>query len=221
MKRFNVAIDGPSGAGKSSIADAIAAHYSLIHLDTGAMYRAIAWKLDSMGVSPDASNLEERLADISLEMPEGKVIVDGQDVSSLIRQPEVSNLASLYSALTPVRKRLVLMQQEIAKNKGYILDGRDICDVVLPDAEVKLYLDAAPEARAKRRMLQNQEKGINQSYDEVLESIIKRDERDKNREQAPLRVSKDAVLIDSSDISFDQTVVAAICVIEHAINHSA
>lgn len=209
MQKFNVALDGPSGAGKSSVADEIARIYDLIHLDTGAMYRALAWKLHAMQIEPKSSKeLEDALSSIDLKVnpADQSISVNGENVSQIIRTPEVSRLASIYSALPEVRIRLVALQQEIARSKGYILDGRDICDVVLPDADVKIYLDAAPEARAKRRMLQNEEKGIEEPYEEVLAAIIERDARDKNRKEAPLRVSKDARVLDSSSLNFQETV---------------
>ncbi|WP_288339604.1 (d)CMP kinase [uncultured Allobaculum sp.] len=209
MQKFNVALDGPSGAGKSSVADEIARIYDLIHLDTGAMYRALAWKLHAMQMEPKSSKeLEDALSSIDLKVnpADQSISVNGENVSQIIRTPEVSRLASIYSALPEVRIRLVALQQEIARSKGYILDGRDICDVVLPDADVKIYLDAAPEARAKRRMLQNEEKGIEEPYEEVLAAIIERDARDKNRKEAPLRISKDARVLDSSSLNFQETV---------------
>ena len=209
MQKFNVALDGPSGAGKSSVADEIARIYDLIHLDTGAMYRALAWKLHALQMAPKTSKeLEDALSSIDLKVnpADQSISVNGENVSQIIRTPEVSRLASIYSALPEVRIRLVALQQEIARSKGYILDGRDICDVVLPDADVKIYLDAAPEARAKRRMLQNEEKGIEEPYEEVLAAIIERDARDKNRKEAPLRISKDARVLDSSSLNFQETV---------------
>ncbi len=207
MKAFNVALDGPSGAGKSSIADVIASRYGLTHLDTGAMYRAIGLTLHNQDIpAKSGKTLDQALAGIDLQIKDGVVIVNGQDVSDQIRQPYVSALASKYSALPSVRRKLVVLQQHIAADKGYILDGRDICDVVLPDAEVKLYLDAAPEARAQRRLLQDQAKGIDVSYEDVLKGILERDEADRNRKTDPLRISDAAVIVDSSHLSFDQTV---------------
>lgn len=219
MKAFNVAIDGPSGAGKSSIADAIALRYGLHHLDTGAMYRAIALYMNRLGLQPQSSAaLEQALESLSLNMTrDGRVLLNGEDVSEAIRDPQVSALASSFAALPAVRKKLVAMQKEIAENKGYILDGRDICDVVLPDAEVKIYLDAAPQARAKRRMLQDQQKGKEMPYEDVLKAIIERDRQDSNRKEAPLRISDAATVVDSSDLSFDETVEAIARLIEQSL----
>lgn len=219
MSAFNVALDGPSGSGKSSVADTIAEKYGMEHLDTGAMYRALAWKLDQMKIAPESGDaLVEALKTIHLDIDHDSVAVNGQDVTRAIREPNVSKLASLYSALPEVREKLVALQQKIASKKGYILDGRDICDVVLPDAEVKIYLDAAPEARAKRRHAQNLEKGIPSDFDEVLQAIIERDRRDTTREVNPLKISKDAEFLDSSNLTFDQTVEAVEQLIRKALS---
>ncbi|UNT96233.1 (d)CMP kinase [Allobaculum mucilyticum] len=219
MSAFNVALDGPSGSGKSSVADTIAEKYGMEHLDTGAMYRALAWKLDQMKITPESGDaLVEALKTIHLDIDHDSVAVNGQDVTRAIREPNVSKLASLYSALPEVREKLVALQQKIASKKGYILDGRDICDVVLPDAEVKIYLDAAPEARAKRRHAQNLEKGIPSDFDEVLQAIIERDRRDTTREVNPLKISKDAEFLDSSNLTFDQTVEAVEQLIRKALS---
>ncbi len=212
MKKFNIALDGPSGAGKSSVADRLAAHYDMKHLDTGAMYRALSWLLNQAGIEPDnTSGIEETLKNIDLKMPEGQEVwINGNNVTELIRTPRVSMLASRYASLPAVRQKMVSLQQQIASEKGYIVDGRDICDVVLPDAEVKIYLDASPEARAKRRYLQDQQAGKDVVYEQVLADIEKRDLQDRNREVSPLRVSEQAVLVDSSDLDLDQT-VSEIC----------
>lgn len=222
MKPFNIAIDGPSGAGKSSLADALAAKYGLVHLDTGAMYRAVAVALDEKEISPISSpRLQEVLNTIDLKMDKDQVILNGQDVSQKIRTARISLLASKYSALPEVRQKLVHLQQKITASKGFIVDGRDICDVVLPDAEVKIYLDASPEARAMRRQLQDAQKGQIIPYEKVLEDILKRDEQDMNRKEAPLRKSKQATLIDSSDLDFAQTVKALEDVVEKTLTSNS
>ncbi len=220
MNSFNIAIDGPSGAGKSSLADALAAEYGLIHLDTGAMYRAVALALHQQGIAPTSSEaLVQALQAIDLDMSyQDKVFLNHQDVSQAIRTPEVSQLASQYSVLPEVRQKLVALQQQIAASKGFIVDGRDICDVVLPQAEVKIYLDAAPEARAKRRMLQDAQKGKMIPYEEVLADILQRDQRDMNRKENPLRKSEQATLVDSSHLNFDQTLLALKSVVELALS---
>ncbi len=207
MKSFNVALDGPSGAGKSSVAKEIARKYHLHHLDTGAMYRAIALALHQEGIAPqEGQALTKALEQITLDVEGDQVFINKDNVTSQIRQPEISKLASQYSALPSVRKKLVAIQQQIASRKGFILDGRDICDVVLPGAEVKIYLDASPKARAMRRMLQDEEKGIHLPFEQVLAAIEARDLADRTRESDPLRISENAVVVDSSNMDFDQTV---------------
>ena len=175
--KINIAIDGPSGAGKSTIADILANKLSYTHLDTGAMYRAIAYKIIKEKI---AFNDEKAIAsilknDFKLEMDKDKVILNGQNITDKIRTNEISLAASDISKLDIVRNALVAMQKKIAANKGYILDGRDICDVVLPDAEVKIFLTASPEDRAKRRYDQNKQKGISGDYQQILSDIKKRD----------------------------------------------
>lgn len=205
---FNVALDGPSGAGKSSVADTIAEKYHLVHLDTGAMYRAVALLLDQQGIAAQESPaLNAALDAIHLEMTDGRVVANGVDLSDKIRTPRVSLLASKYSAIPSVRRHLVRMQQAIAQSGGYIVDGRDICQVVLPDAQVKIYLDASAPARALRRQKQLALKGIDQPFQQILDEIEARDRQDRNRKTDPLRIAADAVVIDSSDIDFDATVV--------------
>lgn len=205
--RFNIALDGPAGAGKSTIADAIADCFGLVHLDTGAMYRGAALYLSSLGIEPQYSEqMQQALDAMEMDFENGHLIINGEDVSGKIRTPEVSLIASKYSAIGPLRRRLVSLQQAITARQGFIVDGRDICDVVLPDAQVKIYLDASPKARALRRMKQDAQKGIAQNFDEVLREIEERDYRDMHREQSPLKISADAVVVDSSDLSQQQTI---------------
>lgn len=207
--KINIAIDGPSGAGKSTIADKLASKLGYVHLDTGAMYRAVAYLTVKNNISTDN---EEAIVDMmnnnfDLEMKsDGSVILNGEELGDKIRTPEMSMAASNVSKLLGVRKALVKSQQKIASNKGYIVDGRDICEVVLPDAEVKIFLTASAEDRANRRVLQNKEKGIECDYNSILDDIKKRDYQDSHRENSPLRQAKDATLIDSSNLSIDEVV---------------
>lgn len=219
MKKFNIALDGPSGAGKSTLADRLAAHYGMVHLDTGAMYRAVSWYLNQQNIPADREDaVKKALESVSLDMePDGAVIINGTDVTKTIRQPEVSLMASTYASIPAVRTKMVELQQKIAAKKGYILDGRDICEVVLPDAEVKMYLDASPEARARRRTLQDQEAGKDVNYEQVLKEIEKRDYQDSHREVSPLKVSKDATVVDSSDLTLEQTEQKMIEICEKAL----
>lgn len=207
MSTFNIALDGPSGVGKSTTADLLAERFGLHHLDTGAMYRAIGYGLHQKKIDPaESPALQQALDQMHLEVNGQQICLDGQDVTEIIRTPQVSLLASQYSALPSVRRRLVAMQQAIAAHKGYILDGRDICDVVLPDAEVKLYLDASTQARARRRYLQDTEKGKQVTFEEVCQDIEARDLQDRSRTVSPLRISENATVIDSSDLTLEQTV---------------
>ena len=206
MKRFNIAIDGPSAAGKSTIADILAEKLGYTHLDTGAMYRSVALQARNKGISlENEEDIVKMIAEMDLQMmADGRVILDGKDVSDTIRENEISMMASTVSKLKGCRSALVEMQQKICKDGGYILDGRDIGTVVLKDAPVKIYMVASPEARAQRRVLQNKEKGIEADYDEILEDIKKRDYQDMHREVSPLSKAEDAVEIDTSDMTLDE-----------------
>ena len=207
--RINIAIDGPSGAGKSTISDILAEKLGYIHLDTGAMYRAVAYTALKKGLKMDDEENVVKMIENQMDLnmkSDGSIICNGEDISSKIRANEISMAASDVSKLKNVRKALVAMQQKIASKKGYIVDGRDICEVVLPDAEVKIFLTAGAENRAERRLLQNKEKGIIDDYQTILEDIKKRDYQDSHRENSPLHQTKDAILIDSSNMSIDEVV---------------
>jgi len=211
MMRINIAIDGPSAAGKSTIADILAEKLNYTHLDTGAMYRAVAYEALSQEIPlDDEERIVSMIHQMDLEMPaDGSVILNGSDISKQIRENEISMAASTVSALEGCRKALVEMQQKICSNGGYILDGRDIGTVVLKDAPVKIYLVASAEARAQRRVLQNIEKGIEADYETILEDIKARDYQDMHREHSPLRKAEDAIEIDTSDLNLEE--VTAIC----------
>lgn len=206
--KFNIAIDGPSAAGKSTIADILAEKLGYNHLDTGAMYRAVAFKAIKEGIAIDD---EEKIVDMihhmNLDMRiDGSVVLDGEDISEKIRTNEISMGASDVSKLEGCRKALVEMQQKICENGGYILDGRDIGTVVLKDAPVKIYMVASAEARAQRRVLQNIEKGLEADYETILEDIKKRDYQDSHREHSPLKKADDAVEVDTSDMTIEEVV---------------
>ena len=206
--RINIAIDGPSGAGKSTIADILASKLSYVHLDTGAMYRSAALLAikNKVSLSDEEKIVELMENNFKLDMANDKVFLNGEDISDAIRTNEVSMAASDISKLSGVRKALVKSQQEIASKKGYIVDGRDICTVVLPDAEVKIFLTATSEDRARRRLEQNRQKGLIDDYDKILEDIKKRDYQDSHRTNSPLVKADDATLIDSSNMSIDDVV---------------
>ena len=205
--RINIAIDGPSAAGKSTISKRLAEKLSYVHLDTGAMYRCTALKAVQNGIAlDDEEAVCDMLKNTEIRMtPAGDVFLDGKDVSDAIRTDEISLAASDVSKLKNVRRDLVLRQQEMAKEKGFIMDGRDIGTVVLKDAEVKIYMTASARARAERRYKQNIEKGIPTSdIDTSEKEIAERDYQDMHRENSPLTKAEDAVEIDTSYMSIEE-----------------
>lgn len=214
--RINIAIDGPSAAGKSTIADELAKILGYTHLDTGAMYRAVALKAIRDGIALDDEEKIVAMIDaMDLEMPaDGRVILENEDVSKAIRTDEISMGASDVSKLQGCRAALVKMQQKICQNGGYILDGRDIGTVVLKDAPVKIYMVASAEARAQRRVLQNQENGLEADYETILEDIRKRDYQDMHREHSPLTKAEDAIEIDTSDMTIEEVVDAVLKIVK-------
>ena len=205
----NIAIDGPSGAGKSTLARRLAAKLGFIYVDTGALYRAIALSMLRRNADTEEQiigSLKELDVTLGYQDGEQHVFANGEDVSGLIRTPEVTMAASKVSAIPEVRKYLFDLQQNLAKTNSVVMDGRDIGTVVLPDADVKIFLTASPEKRAMRRYLEMQEKNIvGQTYEEVLADVIRRDEQDMNREIAPLRQAEDAVLVDTSDLDLEES----------------
>ena len=212
---FNIAIDGPAGAGKSTIAKRVAKQKGFIYVDTGAMYRAMALYLIKNQVDPkDALAIGEscKNADITIEYQDEEqiVLLNGENVNGLIRTEEVGNMASVSSANMEVRKKLVELQQKLAKTSDVVMDGRDIGTCVLPDANVKVYLTASSKERASRRYKELVAKGENCDLDTIEKDIIERDHRDMTRENSPLKQADDATLIDSSDMTIDEVVDAII-----------
>ena len=208
MKSFDVAIDGPSGAGKSSLARRCAAELGFLYVDTGAIYRTVGLAarrrgLDCKNEEAVAALLPELEIRMGYEDGEQRMFLNGEDVSREIRMPEISMCASDVSAHGSVRSFLLEMQRKLARENRVIMDGRDIGTVVLPEAKLKIYLTASPEARAERRMKELLAKGVETSFEEVLQDILKRDEQDMNREVAPLRRAEDAVLVDTTEIDFE------------------
>ena len=208
MNKINIAIDGPSGAGKSTIAKLLANKLNYIHIDTGAMYRAVALKctMNSIDLN-DENSINNILNDTNITFAtNGDTYLDDINVSDKIRTNEMSLLASEVSKILSVRNYLVQQQQLMSKEKGYILDGRDIGTVVLKDAEVKVFLTATSNARAQRRNQQNIEKNIESNIEKIEIEIKQRDYQDTNRSNSPLRQAEDAILIDSSDLTIEEVV---------------
>lgn len=215
-KIFRIAIDGPSGAGKSTIAKAVAKKLNIDYIDTGAMYRAIGYKMSVCGVYPeDLEAVNTVLAVTDIDFTDGCIYLDGRDVSDHIRTPEMSMMASICSTLPAVRKKLVEIQRAMAERKSVIMDGRDIGTNVLTDAEVKIYLTASDEERAQRRFLELREKGDPQTYEEVLEDIHQRDRNDMTRKLNPLCRAEDAVELDTTGMSIDQVVERVLEIAAH------
>ena len=214
---FVVAIDGPAGAGKGTITKLVGEKLGLINIDTGATFRCVALNMLQEHIDiQEEEKIEEMLANINIEMhPDGKIFLNGEDVTRRIRENDVNNLVSPVSVLSVVRNKLLEVQRNIAKGKNVIMEGRDIGTVVFPNADVKIYLDAAAEERARRRVLQNQEKGIESSYEEVLKGIKDRDKRDSTRKIAPLKKAEDAIYLDSTNLSVEQVVNKIVKIIEN------
>ena len=208
---YAIAIDGPAGAGKSSIAKAAAKRLGFIYVDTGALYRTVALHLLKENIDPkDIEAVKTALPNIQVAMgheEDGQhVYLCGEDVTGLIRTPEVSMMASTSSAIPEVRKFLFSLQTGMAEQYNVIMDGRDIGTVVLPNAQVKIFLTASPEVRAMRRYKELAEKGAEDTYEEVLADVIKRDYQDTHRETAPLKPAEDGVILDTSDLNFDEVI---------------
>lgn len=209
---FAIAIDGPAGAGKSTIARKVAADLSIIYVDTGAMYRAVgAYAIRKGLATNDKEAVPALLPEIKLELAYSEekgqqIFLNGEDVSSEIRLPEMGMAASNVSAMPEVRQFLLEQQRGMAKRQSVIMDGRDIGTVVLPDAQVKIFLTAAPEERARRRWKEFNDKGLPDKYEDILADVLRRDEQDMNRPIAPLKAADDAILLDSTNMTFAETV---------------
>lgn len=216
---ISVAIDGPAGAGKSTIAKMAAKRLNYIYVDTGALYRTLGYGAHTGGVDiHNEAELESYLENSRVELKfidgEQRVLLNGEDVSDKIRTPQMGTAASEISAIPRVREYLLDMQRALARTNNVIMDGRDIGTVVLPNAEVKIFLTASPECRAKRRLEDFRQKGENVDFDEVLRLIVERDYQDSHREIAPLKAAEDSVIIDTSDLSLEQSVEKIISTIE-------
>ncbi len=210
MKRINIAIDGPAGAGKSSVSKACAAEWGLVYIDTGAMYRSAALYAIENGTPITEEAVRPHLDQIRIDMKyvDGvqRIYLNGKDVTARIREADVSRGASDIAVIPAVRLKLVELQRMLAKNNAVIMDGRDIGTYVLPDADLKIYLTASVDVRAKRRLEEIAQKGMHEDLEKVKKEIEYRDKNDSEREFAPLRRAADAILVDSSGMTFDQVV---------------
>lgn len=213
-KTYAVAIDGPAGAGKSTLALLLAQELGWYYVDTGAIYRTVAYFLDLLGISPkDADGVARYIDEVNVEIrydDQGvqHMWMNGMDVTEEIRTPDISQKASLVSAHPAVRQALLELQRDLAKRHNVVMDGRDIGTVVLPQAAVKLFLTATPEVRAQRRYTELQAKGKKDAYEQVLEDLRRRDRQDATRSVAPLRQAPDAVLLDTTELDIPQTLAA-------------
>ena len=207
---FIVAIDGPAGSGKGTVAKLISKDLGFVNIDTGATFRCVALAMIQNNIKKEEEDkIEELLKSIKIDMkPDGTVLLNNEIVTDRIRENDVNGLVSPISVIKIVRDKLLEIQRKIAEGKNVVMEGRDIGTVVFPKADVKIYLDASPEERAKRRLKQNQEKGIESSYEEVLKNIIDRDKRDSSREIEPLKKAEDAILIDSTNLEINEVVTA-------------
>lgn len=220
-KTYQIAIDGPAGAGKSTIARLIAGKLGFIYVDTGAMYRAIALHFLRQGIGPEAEEmvaegLEGITVTITYEDGQQQVWLNGENVSGLIRTEEVGNMASAASSNSHVREKLLQLQRDLAYSENVVMDGRDIGTVVLPEADIKIYLTASVKTRAKRRYLELTDRGIPCNIEEIADDITQRDYRDMNRAISPLKQADDAILVDSSDMTVDEVVEEILCICQKA-----
>lgn len=220
---YSIAIDGPSGAGKSTLAKAVAAQRGILYVDTGAIYRSIGWYVRRKGIDPkDSESVIAVLPEIHVDMVYSEdglqhMLLNGEDVTTEIRLPEISMYASAVSAIPEVREFLLEMQRSLARTRSVIMDGRDIGTVVLPDADVKIFLTAAVEKRAMRRVKELEERGTPRPYEEVLREMQQRDWADTHREIAPLKQADDAIPVDTSDIGFEDSKLLLLDVIRRRL----
>ena len=222
-KTYAIAIDGPAGAGKSTIAKRLAKEMGYYYVDTGAIYRTVAYFMDLLGVSPkDVDGVERYIDELNIQIEYDEdglqhMIMNGMDVTGEIRTQDISQKASLVSAHAVVREALLDMQQEVARNYNVIMDGRDIGTVVLPKADVKIFLTATPEVRAKRRCDELNAKGLKSNFEQVLKEIQQRDYQDTHREIAPLKMARDSVKLDTSELDIDGVIAAMRKIVEEKI----
>lgn len=202
-----IAIDGPAGSGKGTAAKLVSQRLNFINIDTGAMYRCVALKmLENHIALEELDKIHKLLDEIQIDFEGEKVILNGRDVSKEIRTVEVSNFTSPVSTIGFIRKKMVELQQKLGEGKDVVMEGRDIGTVVFPNADLKVYLDATAEERARRRVEQNTRNNIESNYEQILKDIIERDKRDSTRENSPLRKAEDAIMIDSTNLTIEEVV---------------
>ena len=224
MSFQSIAIDGPAGAGKSTVARTAAKELNFLYVDTGAIYRTVALAVDRLGIDPgDGEAVARALPALKIRMDHGpsgeqRMFLGEEDVSKAIRENRVSALASKVSALPQVRAFLLDFQRQLAQENNVIMDGRDIGTVVLPRAEVKVFLTAAPEARARRRLLELEQRGQQADYETILKEIVQRDKQDRERAAAPLKQAEDAVLLDTTQLNLEQSVEALLKIVRARLN---
>ncbi len=223
MRKFAIAVDGPAGSGKSTVAKAVAKRLGIIYVDTGAMYRAVAYFCIQKGISPlDEMSVLSLLDEIKLEIQptrDGQLIfLDGEEITQKIRTQEIGQGASQVATIQSVRQKLSHMQKEMAKKYAVIMDGRDIGTFVLPQAEVKIYMDAGVDERAKRRMGELEAKGEKPAFDAIRQEILRRDENDMNRKYSPLCKAKDAVYLDTTNMTIDEVAETIVKIAEGKIS---
>ena len=213
---FVVAIDGPAGSGKGTITKEVGKKLGLVNIDTGATFRCVALNMIQEQIKiEEEKKICEMLEKITIEIDEnGKIFLNGEEVTKRIRQNDVNDLVSPISVIPMVREKLLEIQRKIAQGKNVIMEGRDIGTVVFPNADVKIYLDASPEERARRRLKQNEEKGITSSYEEVLKNILDRDKRDSSRKIAPLKQAQDAIYMDTTNMDIEEVVTKMVKIIK-------
>ncbi len=225
MKKLNIALDGPSSSGKSTLARALSRALSLIYVDTGALYRAVGLYTMRNGIDPkDEEAVTAALGSVEVELAytDGvqTVLLCGEDVGECIRTPEISMAASAVSAIPAVRAFLLGIQKDMVKRGGVVMDGRDIGTVIMPDADVKLFLVASAEARAKRRYLEMQTKGVTCTYEQIYKETVERDKNDSGRKIAPLVPAADAILFDNSDLNLEETLAEALRLVRERCAHA-
>lgn len=222
-RNYAIAIDGPAGSGKSTMARRVAKDLGFVYVDTGAIYRTVGYHMDFYGIGPkDTDGITRLIGDVNIAIEYDAdglqhMILNGRDVTEEIRTPEMSKIASVISAQKVVRDYLLDMQRQLARTHNVVMDGRDIGTVVLPGADVKIFLTADPEVRARRRFDELTAKGEKVQYEKVLQDLIARDEQDKNRKIAPLRPAKDAVHLDTTNLDIEQAAAAMESIIKEKL----